>query len=507
MKGLRIYLRAEEPLFLSKSTVNNTIYATSDYISGCRFLGALANHWNYQNPKLVALKDPDFRAMFLTGEVFFGNATIDCQGSQCLPMPLCFVQESKMDQNDGAIKALNLLKDGQHNDLPTLSGYFESKTKQTCDVHIGQIGSNISRNGPVKFISKENISPKTPFIGEIYCQDGIFAKMKALLQKCPSLQIGAGRFAGYGTITISQIEEFNVEDTVAVSAGEHTFFLTSGFLPLTEWETPLSGFLTYLKQYLGDVELIKDKVFTDHERVNGFNALWNMPRTTRVSLMPGSVITVKTSKAGKLPFVIGRDPNEGFGRYLLDPAFLKDASLKLTLYQQEDPSEILSKTTPDVPFALLPKWRERSLLRIGEEQAIECAWNSPVFNGFIESLKLYDKPSQSQRGNILRLILGKPTSAWIPTFTTMLGKSAGRQWKSVRVTDPFSQNKQRGHLDEIMLKLFDMQQTDACINAQFAPYKSLPEVPGAALTPGEIALFHVERHKRLLVELLRRWEK
>ncbi|MBQ7617535.1 MAG: hypothetical protein IJS50_01545, partial [Desulfovibrio sp.] len=74
MKGLRIFLRSEEPMILSDGKTDGFIQTTLDYIAGNKFLGFLTTEWKKKHPKEEPLNSPEFRALFLDGAVSFGNA-------------------------------------------------------------------------------------------------------------------------------------------------------------------------------------------------------------------------------------------------------------------------------------------------------------------------------------------------------------------------------------------------------------------------------------------------
>ena len=134
-------------------------------------------------------------------------------------------------------------------------------------------------------------------------------------------------------------------------------------------------------------------------------------------------------------------------------------------------------------------------------------WSADILDGFFKDLRKEGRPSQSQRGNIRRMLLELSRSDWKRAFQDMLSKQPGRQWKSVRTSDPFMRGKrQRDTLDEIMLKLLDAEKVEAFVPPD-ASFWKLPCLPGKPMTPAEEQRFREDRHRRLLLEILRRWEK
>ncbi|MBQ7617819.1 MAG: hypothetical protein IJS50_02995, partial [Desulfovibrio sp.] len=352
----------------------------------------------------------------------------------------------------------------------------------------------------------ETMDKGTSFAEMIICQDAYLKILKDLFADCESFQMGRSRSSGYGTVRLTKLEEVNLPEQFVLAPGTHTFFLPSPFIPEKSWESPLKGFLAELSKYLGEVELVPEQVFCALTRADGYNNYWDMPRCTRIGLAAGSVITVVTKQKGNLPLALGQSLPEGYGRFLVDLPLLKEEKPVLTIGEQ--PSSATSgQSEAMVPGKLLQVWRKRSMERLAKEEAFDCVWNSTVFEEFLLSLRSYNRPSANQRSNFQRLIMGQDQKAWIPAFREILSKQPGRQWKTVRPADPFSTLNRRGNLDEIMLKLLDAEGTDALVSKLYAPFQTLPELPGAPMTPEEQASYRLARHKLLLIELLRRWEK
>ena len=512
MKGLRIFLRTEEPLILSDGKIDGATHTALSSISGNKFLGTLATRWSYQHQSEGdPINHPEFQALFLNGAVSYGSATISYHDRKCLPMPLCLVAEKTGSQAKEELVATNLLLRATH--TPTkeesvLSGYLDLQEKRLCSVpfslttHLNLHGTAFKR----RTHRYETIDEKTPFITEFYVQDDYFDTLKKLIKSIDVFQMGKSRSAGYGTIRITRIDDLELASTHEVAKGEHTFTLLTTFVPDKSWQPPLDGFLDLVAKHLGQVTLVPEKTFCAFTRVEGFNKIWDAPRTTQIGLTPGSVICVQTAEKGVLPIVLGLNQQEGLGRYALDLPLLQEAQCTLLPAEKETDVEQTAHICVKDQSKLIKFWRTRSLLRLATEQAIDCVWNSQLFAGFFASLLRFNKPSQSQRGNVQRLILNQDRKNWISAFTAILGKQPGRQWKTVRVQDPFSSTPRRSSLDEIMLKLFDTEKADALIGS-YPPFQKLPLLAGPAMTPGEETLFRSERHKRILLELLRRWEK
>ncbi|MDO5537922.1 MAG: hypothetical protein Q4F72_10395, partial [Desulfovibrionaceae bacterium] len=315
------------------------------------------------------------------------------------------------------------------------------------------------------------------------------------------LRAGHARSAGYGALRVESVSQEPMEEAVSVGAGGHTLYLASDYFAATSWAKPEEALLAELDTALG-VEKF-DGFFARPVRLEGFHGLWQLPRSTRAGLAAGSVFRFTAKRAGSLPVRLGGWLEEGCGRVICDPAFLGRAVFEPVLpAAQASPSEKRAKAGTMHPVLAL--WRRRTLDRLADEQAENAVWHegAAVWNRFFDLLKS-GGPSQSQRGNIRRLVETEVPENWQAVFERMLVNKSGDQWKNTVVSSPFAGDRYRDSLDKIMLALLSAEGAEGLFAGQ--NFWTLPEPVGGPLAADEEKSFRARRHKRLVLELLKRW--
>ncbi|MBQ7607140.1 MAG: hypothetical protein IJU76_04135 [Desulfovibrionaceae bacterium] len=515
MKAIRVFFRALEPLILSNGTTEGMAHKCLDHIPGNMLLGACAERWKQINPGIYPDDNPEFRAIFLEGGVLFGHALPDCGGHPACPTPLCLIyvkQEGKLPTLESDVvkhpQVFNTL-------IPREEKKDQKKTKRlsqpfldpiSCHVpdipHIHAMHVAIDREKRQAkdrmLFGYEAVSAGASFCTTIVFHDPLEATVHALFDPAQPIRIGHSRSAGYGTAEITSVQEATIAPSIPVTPGTHCLFFESAFFPEHSWESPRDGLLAILRRHLGNVLLDQKRVSSKSIRMEGFNSIWRLPRQTRFGFAEGSVFVFTAEEGGSLPPVLGKWQNEGYGRIVLDMPLLQKATITP---EQKGCRRTQDKTGADVPQSqMLSVWRSRAATRKAKEEALALVWQAPLFDGFIESVKTENRPSLNQRGNLRNLVTNKPAKEWIRHFSDTLDKQPGRQWKTVRAKDPFT--GQRGNLDDIMLKLLTPEEIPHLIQTN-----TLPLLPGGPLTGKEKDQFLAELHRRLLLELLRRWEK
>ena len=528
MKGLRVYIKALEPLIISNGTTEGMAHKTLEYVPGNMLLGALASRWKMMHPGLIPDDSAEFNAIFIDGCVSFGHAVPNCAGRPASPTPLSFQYNKhgsslpsleEEEKNDCLV--VNQLKkpaeprpvssDEKPAKFKSLSSAFLDvtskhipKVSRIQTMHVA-IGAKERKAEDSRLFGYAAIASGIEFCTTIYCAEEYFEPLKQLLEKGSYLQLGHSRSAGYGTVQVMDLQDCPAPQGFTVSPlVEHTLYLESAFFPEKSWQSPREGLLACLDKYLGSVQLLDEKVYARPLRLEAFNSFWHLPRATRIGFLQGSIFTFSSKDGGTLPWAIGKSQVEGYGRIVLDPAFLNDYQIRPSAVSLSS-SKATEKSASTSNSIMLNLWRRRTLARLAAEEAIDCVWSSEVFDNFINSLISGTQPSQSQRGNIRQMLLSLPKEQWATSFAEILEKQPGRQWKSAVAKDPFQQDKNREMLDKIILNLLDQAKTDQCI--QKSIQWSDPILPGGDLSAAERELFLSERHKRLLLELLRRWEE
>ena len=522
MQLFHAYFTAIEPIVISDGSSEGMKHSSLSYIPGSMLLGAFANLWkNTHNGKSDG--EVEFDAMFTNGEILWGHAIPTCEDRPCLPVPLSWnyvknkgrlpVFASKLSHHPVIINQLRAdedmsVKDSQADKRKKLpQGFVDIDTFCTPKINFQRsthiaLNSNKRMAKEGQLYSYQAISKGASFCSRIFCTKGQALALKKLLQKDLTIYVGHARSAGYGALQLTNLKEIASKDNASLNHGEHSIFLTSDYYATCSWKNPLDALKDDISKFIKDISWIDKKTFCQYTRLESFNGLWLLPRPTRHGISSGSVLTFTCSKASNIPITMGAWTQEGYGRFLVDPPLLKDMYIepKVSSFNHKIASSIESEQT----WMFMPIWRNRSLERIAKNQAF-CVWhNSAPWKEIFKWLK-DGKLSQSQRGNIRNMLATLSPKAWIDTFSQMLYKTPGLQWKNTKTYCPF--RKRREHLDSIMLKLLDEEICSKMLSEAFPNEWLTPNILGSKLSNKEEKLFNSMRHKRFLLEFLKRWEK
>ncbi len=529
MQRLTLTLTAKEPLVITQGSAEGMDHTSLAYIPGNMLLGAFANLWRQANRGLVPDECAGFRTLFLTGAVQWGHAYPVINNTPCVPMPLClqaFKGKSKLDTVGGC--ALNMLlcpednPDWVRNEFNKLfaeeeftkltrhGGTFlhpeaclQPEITRQWNMHVAlHEGQRAAQQG--QLFGFDTIAPETQFSSTILCQNAKEAEdIAGLVVAGTEIRIGHARSAGYGCVVVQTGKvEPSPPQQAPVGAGEEagcfTLFLLSDYAPRFGWQTPYESLQAELKELLGPCNL-EGPCFMEHEHIAGFNGLWKMPKATRTMLRKGSVIVVRLPKdASKtqpltLPPSLGGAKVEGYGRILLNPAFLAKEALraKEVAPQATVAAQVLALDSKDPMLLVL---RQRSLtLQAGREALRQL--HEFTMQRFVTDAAQLSKPSQSQRGNVRQLVTMKPQPKWKQEFTAALAKETVKKHWQGAATHP--KNGRKEHVGDIMQDLLD--------DKQFVP-KPL-ELPGGSVTDAENRTYAALAHKQFLLGLLTQWEK
>ncbi|MBQ7584939.1 MAG: hypothetical protein IJU40_01655, partial [Desulfovibrionaceae bacterium] len=309
MKGLRVQFLSVEPLIISDGTTEGLTHKCLDFIPGNMLLGALAAKWKKMNPGVDPDSSKEFCALFLQNKVSFGHVWPNCQGRPAYPTPLSLVYE----KNSKGLPALelnateppkvyNLLADPkldfatqEFNHLP--STFLDLETKHVPALkrlHVTHIGIDPKKRlvSDFQIFSYEAISSGVSWICTIVCEDDTLSSLQKLFKDPTPLQLGHGRSSGYGSIRLIKVNPLDIKSEIEVTPGEHSLYLESAFFPDNSWKNPIEALVQLLESSLkAKVELNLNKTYIENFRLEGFNSLWRLPRSTRFGLAQGSVIT------------------------------------------------------------------------------------------------------------------------------------------------------------------------------------------------------------------------
>ena len=519
MKRIDLLLTAREPLVLTDGAAESMGHQTLMHIPGSMLLGAFAAQWAKSHKGVDPDADPEFVALFLDGKVEWGNAYPCVAGEACVPIPLCW-QRDKLKKGlptegnaPGNCGVYNfLLRDfdapPEKNDEQKVvkykklsAGFMSPKALCMPDIttswsmHVAL--SDQRRAAESQLFGYSSVALGPVFRSAIYCHDDNAADaVQRLLAKAPEICVGHSRSAGYGRVAC-ECKVASMPEEKLAGNGAVLFFL-SDYLPLHSWNNPLGSLLTELETALGvlGVKIPDDrKIFCSYQDIVGFNGLWTLPRRTTTVIQKGSVLQIAwEGEAKTFPHSLGGRRSEGYGRFLLNPDFLKAEEVVpeglVTERALTEPTLVMSP--------LLRSIRRRSLDRLAEEAA--ATFVSRV-DGFIGSVAGKDIPSPSQLGNIRNMVtLLSGCLAWNTQFASMLTKTPGKQWEGYRVLCPFADHYDK--LKAIMPRFFKVEN---CLD--LLQENPTDHLPGGKASPDEQVYFNEKFHRLAMLNLLGAWEK
>ncbi|MDR0881275.1 MAG: hypothetical protein LBP55_01830 [Candidatus Adiutrix sp.] len=535
MWRIQLNLIAREPLILTDGSSETQAHQTLAYIPGNMILGALAGQWLRSfPPKGRPDDDPDFRALFLDGSVSWGHAYPVIKGEACLPIPVSFQRIKNQpglpvfDRNQDHEKAcvINALSwDGELADLKKISNLDRPKLKKYgagfmhpktfCQPHQpSQWNMHVALDQQKRSAAESHLfgfsalAPGNVFQSELLVDDKALPVLQQLLGKVKDSDflVGHGRSAGYGAVGIIKEVKDAVEykqPEIKKDGDNYTIFLLSDYLSAKSWQKPVESLLAELAPFLGRQTGIL-RLFGGHRLIAGFNNLWRLPRDSREALEKGSVIKFSTDgqttrDIKELPPALGGGRVEGYGRIVINPEFLNDDVIKPeAVFAAEATKPAITISGASRP--ILKLMRQRALEREARRLAVEklddvkdfltSAAKSPV--------------SQSQRGNIRRLVTLENPQKWAPAFGQMLEKKTIKnKWskESAQCPDTLAKGR-KDHLDDIMTYLLSPKLVDDLRIIQDV------KLPGdQAKTEAEQKEISHKFHRYFLLQLLSAWEK
>lgn len=523
MKTLELTLVAREPLVITAGSAESMAHACLDYIPGNMILGALAAAFKHAHPGNPD-DSPIFRLLFLNGQVSFGCAFPLCDGIQSVPVPLSFMREKSMgalpvegsNENAAEFAVFNLLPlppgdkqevlrnlwlekygpDAPPCKFKRISATFMNphtlrqpnlRKVWNTRVALGKQRSALES----QLFGFSALAAGTHFRAKVFCHtDEAAAELKKLVEGMSWIRLGHARSAGYGLAALEGkwLEEGEEKTEKRM---EHDFFLLSHYMPEPYWENPLENLL----ERLGDVAGAKPepiRMAVGHDQIEGFCSHWSKPRDSRKVLAQGSVFRVKFARPVclKSAYALGGGQLEGYGRILVNPAFVAEAMPPIPV-GNVSPAPTRA-VPPPISGPQLKMLRHRALIRAAKKQAL--TWlHASKWQKFLEDASTLSQPTASQLANFLGMDLRQ--------FEEMLKKSPGTQWKTATAHDPFSRDSRREHLDEIMKKLLDTQVFFGAFPAEAWL------LPGGEPDGEERKIFGARSHGLFKYELVRTWLK
>lgn len=519
MTTVKILLRAEEPLALTDGSAESMGHQTLFHIPGNMLLGAFASCWKKAHRGLVPDDDAEFRALFLDDQVEWGHA-YPCLGqTACVPIPLPYQRDKlhgglpceggsaddckvfnllaiKKEEAGELLKDVKLKKLGQGFMSPVSLCQPDMKTGWAMHVDIS--AKRTASDG--KLFGYSSIAPGPLFASLIYCKTEETANaLQALVAKSGKIRVGHARSAGYGGMSCSSVLASPADIPANRFEGNSaTLFFLSDYLPHHSWLQPLASLRQELESALGvAIDIDHTKQFCSYGEIAAFNSFWSLPRRSASAILRGSVIRISwQGNARPLPHSLGGRRREGYGRFLVDPDFLKEARVR--------PQVEKALNAPAAPVTaqgpILALIRRRGLERLANEAAIAFVDHDKV-SAFLQSVAKNDKPGPSQLGNIRNLVSTHDDSRkWQEAFSQMLKKTPGRQWTGSEAYSPFSNFHDT--LDVIMPQFLD---ATACLD--LLGDTCTARLPGGPATASERSAFARRFHRLAMLELLSAWDK
>ena len=608
MKLINLKLVAKEPIIVTEGGTSGQSHECLDYIPGNMILGACAYAWKRINKVNKGDDKPEFRDLFLSNKVLWGHATPSVEDLITFPIPLSYqviknydglplfnfnvLKNGNDDKNDNNYnnkkdnsRVLNFADVEFKNNEEKLKGFIQShksgwigkdepvKLKRheegfmepnskyqveiikSVNTHVNIAQDRVAADG--NLFAYSAISRDTTFISQIYVDESLYEALKNLLDKVPSIHVGASRSAGYGKLSleiINDVKNLPEEKNIDIAKGEAFIYLKSGYISKYIGRTPLESFEQELIGYFdglepGDLKINDKKCFCLYKTLSAFNNTWQLPRRSVTMIREGSVIGITFSKEKiknlkTLPKAFGGRINEGYGAFLIDPNFVKDSNssneniqvVETQLQKEIDPNtEVKGFITSDITklhlengknslnkefnenknepiSSLLKLIRMRVINRRATELAREFT-SYKLIKTFLKSQTTNKKISTSQLGRIRAMITTLPSEDWKRQFE-LLSKNTMNKWESSIGDCPFNERKEL--LSDIMKKFLDKEYFFGKKNEREGLMQKIlkekgffedeiQKLPGGKITLQEEEIFNEIYWKNALMNLIKAW--
>jgi hypothetical protein len=411
MKPLKFKCTLLSDIILNQKAATEGPNTTLDFIPGSNFLGIVAS---------ALYKDGDKQSLeiFHSGKVRFGDAHPSKSDMRSLKVPACMYYP-KLGSPEKELYVHYAIQNIESPEIKQLqlkqcrSGFYNFSSEKAMQVNVETQFAIKSEHDKVnrrsmdeKLYGYQSLEKGSVFYFSVEVDDEAYKeKIKDAL--VGAKRIGRSRTAQYGLVEIEEYEYNEVKcgaevykDYVAVYADSRLIFLDDNGLPTCQ---PTAEQLGFEKG---------TKICYEKSQIRTFQyAPWNFKRqcfdTDRYGIEKGSVILVETNKIPAESAYLGAYNNEGFGRVLYNPVFLKADGNGFSEYTlQKDKEKPMQEVTPLSGTSLLDfvaiKKKEEELERIAYSKVMTwmCPKNVDLFEG---------EKFPSQWGNIRRIALQNKT--------------------------------------------------------------------------------------------------
>lgn len=316
---------------------------TETYIPGSIILGALANNY-IKKCGINPAKDPDFRDIFISGNVVFENAYPLIDNKIFQPVPLSFVMEKDsqkihdktLEDTQQKIEKGEIKPKGAPGGYAYLGGPEASITscltqvsyhhRRPEDNSIGHARKEEQGNNDGEFFQFEVLAPNQSFKGEITGSYKSLQKLAESLKSEMNIYIGKSKTAQYGRciVKFDKIENTPKTDSIWEDGEELIIIFKSDMILINDKGFPDPDVDIFLNKFLELFGIKRNSIdeklkFLKHKTVGGYLGVWNLPKAQMPAISAGSVIVLKNESgnidiSNSLVNSYGARIEEGFGR-------------------------------------------------------------------------------------------------------------------------------------------------------------------------------------------------
>lgn len=433
MKVLKFNCKLLSDIILNQNTASEVASRTLDFIPGGNFLGIVASELYIENGNDKKTHSLDMLDLFHSGKVRFGDAHLSDGYRRGLKVPaaffypklkclqqVCYVHHAIPAPTSKELRQLQLkqCRSGFYTFDKTLAHHLKAETSCT-------IKSAYDKNKRCAMDEQlyvyESLRKGVNLMFEVEIDDDSRMNTSENILRitdalCGKKRIGCSRTAQFGLVQITRVDGY--EDVV--STDEVSDVLVDG--KLTPCVTVYAdGRLIFLDNYglptfqptptqLGfpaDAEILWDK-----SQIRTFQyAPWNYKRqcfdTDRCGIEKGSVIVVRCQETPKRSHYIGSYCNEGFGKVIYNPYFLRASKEGKALIKFQMQEEVENVANCELQAEYLQHSENTLLKYLGKQMSNE----------------------------LIQLKICKEVNQWIETerkFSVFKDRNFASQWGTIR---------------------------------------------------------------------------
>lgn len=414
-------------VILNQKSASEGANTTLDFIPGSNFLGIVAGGIYPDS----TIEDDVKRKIFYMNYVRFGDAHPANGNNRSLRMPACLYFPKGAEEKGRTHYVHHEIKDTTTEELQKVqlkqerSGYADFiplnenkdviRFKVNTDFAIkSAYNRKLRRSLDEQMFGYQSMGKGMTYYFSVEIDSSLSeyaARIKKELEG--KHRIGRSRSAQYGLVEISEYDYNEVEsDNKVIKAGEQLVVYAESRLIFLD-DDYIPTFQPSCKQITGNE---KDEILWDKTQLLTFQyAPYNYQRrcfdTDRCGIEKGSIIVIKVkedTQISKLNHHLGSYQNEGFGKVIYNPHFLKTEGNGILSYKidpkVEEDAEKVEKPKTDLICFLCDRGKKRE-----EEAEIYKAVNEWINDK--NRLRLYAKESfASQWGQIRSLAIQSTTS-------------------------------------------------------------------------------------------------